>query len=212
MNRSILIIFCLILLNSCTKDVRNQVEVYSNDFEQSDLENILNGVLTTYNNTRVIGRYNNGGFSLSLKDLPKHDLVEVTFDLYIHDSWDGNQNKDNIDGPDIWRLIIDEKEYINTTFSNNPCITGQACIPQSYPNDYPNYNNVSRQGAYRINLPGVCHNVGGTTLYKIKKNFSHSKSSLLMQCLDKLVQTNSDDPLCDESWSVDNIKVKVISL
>jgi len=214
MNKNILIVLFLVLFYSCTKDVNSQTSVYSNDFEQGDLKGISNGILTAYNNSRVIGQYNNGGFNLSLTDLPKHDLVEVTFDLYVHDSWDGNQNNDsdNIDGPDIWKLVIDGKEYINTTFSNNTCGAGMHCSPQSYPNDYPNFNNNPKTGASRINLPSVCHNVGGTTLYKIKKNFSHSKSSLLMQFMDKLVQTNSDDPLCDESWSVDNIKVKAISL
>ena len=212
MNKNILIVLCLVLFSSCTKDVTKESDVYSNDFEQGDLKDITSGIVTTYNNSKVLGQYNNGGFELSLTDLPEHDLVEVTFDLYIHDSWDGNQNNDNIDGPDIWKLILDGKEYINTTFSNNTCGAGMRCSPQSYPNDYPNFNNNPKTGAYKINLPSVCHTVGKTTLYKIKKRISHSKSSILVKCMDKLVQTNANDALCDESWSIDNINIKVISL
>jgi hypothetical protein len=61
-------------------------------------------------------------------------------------------------------------------------------------------------------LPGACHPEGTTTWYKITKTISHKKSKLLLQCVDQLVQKNTDDPNCDESWSVDNIKVNAIKL
>ncbi|HVW97763.1 MAG TPA: hypothetical protein VHA56_17445 [Mucilaginibacter sp.] len=208
-----LVVIPLLWMLSCTKKVENQAVIYNNDFENGDLSNITNGVISTFNKTAVLGQYNDDGFILKLNGLPKHDLITITFDLYIHDSWDGN--KTTPDGPDIWKMIVDGSTYINTTFSNADCKPGDFCSPQSYPADYPNNYNNPRTGAYRTDLPGICSwktSPIGTSMYKISKTFKHSANTLILQCLDKLVQTNAPDPKCDESWSVDNIKIKATTL
>lgn len=210
-----LILILALAISSCSKTVRNETEIYFNDFETGDLSGISNGYLYEYNGSTVLGRYNQSGFKLLLTDLPKHDLVEISFDLFIHDSWDGNKlGIDDVDGPDIWQLLIDGEMYINASFSNIACVNanGVFCPPQSYPADYPNNNNYPRKGAYRANLPGACHPNGTTTWYKITKIISHTKSKILLQAVDQLVQKNSDDPACDESWSIDNIKINTIKL
>jgi hypothetical protein len=212
MNRKLFLIIPLVLIGSCKNQVKSEIEVYNNDFETNNLSGISNGVISQFNNSAVLGQYNNGNFILTLNNLPKHDLITVSFDLYIHDSWDGN--KPAPDGPDLWRMTVDGNPYINTTFSNAACPDG-FCSPQSYPSDYPNNYNNPKTGAYRVDLPGACSlktTPDGTTMYKIEKTFRHSNSTLLLQCLDKLVQTNTPDPKCDESWSVDNINIKAITL
>lgn len=199
--------------SSCHKEVKNNTDVYQNNFETGDLKNITGGSIESYNGTHVLGRYNASFFSLQLTNLPKHDLITVSFDLYIHDSWDGNKlGIDSVDGPDVWKLLIDRNTYINTTFSNSLCAAGTLCPPQSYPNNFPNNNNSPKAGAYQINLPPVCNLTSTTTLYKIEKTISHTNSSLLLQCLDGLVQNNAPDKKCDESWSIDNLKIKTIGL
>jgi len=217
MNR--LISTCLllsVLFWSCAKSTDSDVEIYTNDFENGNLTGITNGTISIFNGSNVLGNYNASGFDLTLNDLPAHDLIDISFDLYIHDSWEGNQQfNDNENGPDIWQLKIDGKTFINTTFSNLDCTPGYFCSPQSYPADYPNNNGNPKNGASRTDLPGFCSQIdkpNGTTLYKIHKRIGHKESTLLIQCLDKLIQKNVSDPKCDESWSVDNIKVKVISL
>jgi hypothetical protein len=206
----VLLIFALI---SCKNQVKNEVVVYNNTFESNNLSGIKDGTITQFNNTSVLGQYNNGGFTLNVNDLPKHHLITITFDLYIHDSWDGN--KLSPDGPDIWKMLINGNTFIDASFSNLECSTGDFCPPQSYPLNYPNNYSNPKTGAYRTDLPGVCHlatSPNGTTLYKIEKTFKHSDHTLLLQCLDKLVQTNLPNPKCDESWSVDNIIIKAITL
>lgn len=212
MNYKVLFIPFFLLL-SCKNHVQSEAIVYSNDFQNSNLSGITGGVIEQYNSTAVLGRYNNSEFSLALSSLPQHDLITISFDLYIHDTWDGN--KQTPDGPDIWQMLVDNKTYVNTTFSNDGCQVGYFCPPQSYPLDYPNYYNNPKTGSFRNDLPGVCAlagNPNGTTQYKIKKTFTHSNSTLLLRCLDKLVQTNTPDIKCDESWSVDNIVIKAITL
>jgi hypothetical protein len=213
MNKKLLFIIPLFFISACSKNVSNEVVVYQNDFETNDLSNITKGMISSYNNSLVLGQYNNDGFSLKLNNLPKHDLISISFDLYIHDSWDGN--KQAPDGPDIWEMLINGSPFIDATFSNSACAAGNLCSPQSYPFDYPNNYNNPKTGAYRTDLPGVCGTKSdphGTTLYKIVKTFRNSDNALVLQCLDKLVQSNTDNPKCDESWSVDNIIVKAISL
>lgn len=213
MLKKILFVISLIFIFSCKKNVSNEVEVYNNDFESGDLSNINNGIISQFNATAVLGNYNNGTFALTVSNLPKHDLVKISFDLYIHDSWDGN-NLAPV-GPDIWKMLIDGNPYISATFSNAVCGVGVFCSPQSYPLDYPNNYNNPKAGAYRTDLPGFCHLISdphGSTLYKIEKIIRHSNKTLLLQCLDRLVQANTADPKCDESWSIDNIKIKAITL
>lgn len=209
----IIVALCVIFLVSCKEHVRNEVQVYANNFESGDLSSIRNGVVSQFNNSAVLGRYNNGNFALTINNLPEHDLITISFDLYIHDNWDGNKTAP--DGSDIWEMLVDGNPYINTTFSNDQCAVGNFCPPQAYPLDYPNNNHNPKTGAFRTDLPGACSNISnpdGTTEYKIEKTFSHTNKTLLLQCLDKLVQTNTTDPKCDESWSVDNIVVKAITL
>jgi hypothetical protein len=209
------ILFALLCFVSCAKSTESEVQVYSNDFEDKNLSGIDGGVITLYHGTNVLGTYNSGGFKLKINGLPTHNLVDISFDLYIHDSWDGNQQAGNyLIGPDIWQLSVDNKSYINTTFSNGDCLPGNFCPPQSYPANYPNNNNNPKTAALNTLLPGACSlstSTTGSTLYKIHKRISHTDTGILIECIDKLVQKNVDNPKCDESWSVDNMHIKVLT-
>ena len=82
--------------------IRNEL-VYENDFENFNLNEIDGGGITIFNNTNVLGDFNNDGFTLFLENIGEHDYVFVSFDLYIHGSWDGNSNGfDQNDKPDKW--------------------------------------------------------------------------------------------------------------
>lgn len=218
MNRLLVIICVLSILHlgSCAKRSSDEVDVYQNNFELGDLSGIGNGQISTFNGSHVLGNYNNEEFILSIDNLPRHDMIDITFDLYIHDSWEGVQSgSDQTNGPDLWQMLVDGKSYINTTFANFDCIPGNFCPPQSYPADYPTQSYNPKSGASRTDLPGFCsqaNKTGGTSLYKIHKRISHSADKISIRCLDLLKQRNVADPKCDESWSVDNINVKAINL
>jgi hypothetical protein len=138
--------------------------------------------------------------------------------LYIHDSWDGNL--DSIGGPDIWTIQIDDltkdpEETNNafvTSFTNNSCEIN-SCIYQSYPDNYPSVRSP-RSGFINTELPGLCQYQDlpyGSNLYKIEKVFDHKGKSLVVRISDRLTQTNSNNPICDESWSIDNINIWIIN-
>lgn len=197
----------------CKTKVSSEKEVYTNTFETNNLGSINNAVTTKFNNSTVLGNYNNSGFQLNLSDLPEHELITITFDLYIHDSWDGNAPFP--EGPDMWQMVVDGDTFINTTFSNEECPAGIFCTPQSFPKDYPNNNNNPKAGAYRTDLPGIClwkNKPNGTTWYKISQTVKHSRSILSLACTDKSAHSSATAGRCDESWSIDNISVKTIAL
>ena len=72
---NLLFIFIIALvINSCSypEMVRNEL-VYENDFESSNLNSIDGGDIMSFNNTNVIGDFNNDGFTLFLEDVGDHE-------------------------------------------------------------------------------------------------------------------------------------------
>ncbi len=224
--KKILILFFII--NSCTypEMIRNEL-VYENDFENLDSNSIDGGDIMTFNNTSVLGDFNNDGFTLFLEDVGDHDYVFISFDLYIHGSWDGNFNgfSEN-DKPDKWVMEFKpdmqlhkdpSSDNFTTTFSNSPCFSNY-CLRQSYPEVYP-FENNPKTGSFKTDMPKICTNsVFGdkTTLYQIEKGFKSSGNSVIVRFYDELYQPNAIDKdgipqqKCDESWSMDNIRVRVV--
>ena len=218
----------ILLIYSCAypEIIRDEL-VYNNDFEDNKLSSIMGGTISEFNDNKVIGNFNNDGFTIHIEDVGKHDFVFVSFDLYIHGSWDGNFNgfAEN-DKPDKWIMEFkpdmnaykdSENDRFITTFSNSPCWPNY-CLRQSYPQPYP-FENNPKKGYDKTNLPEVCNSNffgGKTTLYKIEKGFRSSGSSIIVRFYDELYQPNAIDKdgvpqqKCDESWSMDNIKVRVV--
>jgi len=225
--RKFLIIF-FIIINSCSypEMIRNEL-VYENDFENSNLNSIDGGDIISFNNSNVIGDFNNDGFTLFLEDVGDHDYVFISFDLYIHGSWDGNFNgfTEN-DRPDKWvmefkpdmQLYKDpSSDNFTTTFSNSPCWPNY-CLRQSYPEIYP-FENNPKTVSFKTNMSKICTNSffgGETTLYQIEKGFKSSGNSIIVRFYDELYQPNAIDingvtqQKCDESWSMDNIRVRLV--
>ena len=80
-------------------------------------------VATSPNGRHFLGEFGNQKVSLTLKGLPAHNIVTVQFDLYIIETWDGNNSSF---GPDVWRLDVDGgPTLLHTTFS------------KSAPDDFP---------------------------------------------------------------------------
>ena len=126
------LLFFLLIINSCSypEIVRDEL-VYENNFEDNNLENIDGGGFSLFNDTTVLGNFNNDGFTLHLTDVGKHEYLFVSFDLYIHGSWDGNFNgfseNDKADkwiieySPDMDLYKNPDIDKFITTFSNSPC-------------------------------------------------------------------------------------------
>jgi len=217
------------LIDSCSyPEISKDKLIYDNDFESGNLTEIDGKSTFTFNNTTVLGDFNNDGFTLHLEDTGDHDYVFISFDLYIHGTWDGNSNRfTENDKPDKWIMELDpdvdlikdiSRDRFVTTFSNSPCFSSY-CLKQSYPESYP-FENNPKTGNSKFDLPKICKDSyfgGKSTLYKIEKGFKHSGNAIVIRFYDELYQPNAIDKdgvvqtKCDESWSLDNLKVRVIS-
>jgi len=204
-------LFSIALLMSCAKSGYNEVMVYNNNFKTGSTDKLTGAILYKNNGEYLIGRYNKGGFTLDLDNLPTHQAIEIIVEPRFHDSWDGNNNYGNIDGPDVWNINMDGTDILKATFSNTPC-NAIYCLYQSYPADFGIINNPPKTGSY-MDVPGICHmaDVFKTSVYKIDKTIKHSSSKVNIKFQDFLVQKNVVDQLCDESWSMGSIIIKIIN-
>lgn len=207
------ILIAMFLSLSCTKSLQKDTVVYENNFDSDMTDGIYNALISEYHGSKVLGRYSTGGFDLYVEELPEHDLIEVSFDLYIHDNWRGNSLTGINDSCDIWIMNFDGRNEKYTTFSNNQC-KDDSCRFQAYPGTFPFPSNPSGANAARTDLPGVCSLKGvsgGTSKYRIKRTTYHQSKTFHLGCYAQLYAHRiSADPLCAASWSIDNLTIKAI--
>lgn len=211
----ILVSFLIIVSIASCKGLQKETIVYKNDFEGSNLSGIIDGKIEDYNGSKVIGRYSQNGFLLKLDSLPKHNMVQISFDLYIHDTWDGNAVKP--EGPDIWIMNIDGWSAIYSTIANGLCTNCSQAFPVLQPSQvnggFVFFNNKPNSNAIKTDLPGACKlkdTKGGTSMYRILYTFEHTQSTLDIGCYAQLEDPDAANKNCNESWSVDNMMVKTI--
>jgi len=207
-----LICIAIFFTTSCQEELLEEIIIYSNDFSSMDSRNIQSEVgFGEYNDELVLGFFHNESFTLKLNDLPDHNSVRINIDLYIHDSWDGNSQ--GVNGPDVWKMLVDNELVVNTTFSNSPC-ESTFCLYQSFPeNIFRKF--TPKTGSIIKDLPGRCQYfgvTGWTSKYRISHLVSHQNSSLAIKCLDELRQLNVLNPGCDESWSVSKIEISLLNV
>jgi hypothetical protein len=145
-----------------------------------------------YNHTRV-----EQTVSLTLKDLPEHRKLKVSFDLYILKSWDGASPRY---GPDRWSLsVLGGPRLFASTFSNNPKVEKEG----SY-QDFPRPGSQPRSGAVACNTLG--YTFFGDSNYHFDFAFSHSNSALTLQFSSSLFEGKGT---ADESWGLDNVQIRI---
>lgn len=211
----ILVGFLIIVTIASCKGLQKETIIYKNDFEGSNLSGIIDGKIEDYNGSKVIGRYSQNGFLLRLDSLPNHNMVQISFDLYIHDTWDGNAIKP--EGPDIWIMNIDGWSAVYSTFANGLCTNCSQAFPVVQPSHFNGgfvfFDNKPNSNAIKTDLPGACKlkdSKEGTSMYKILRTFEHTESTLDIGCYAQLEDPDTANKNCNESWSVDNMMVKVI--
>lgn len=171
--------------------------VYRNDFQGvvgPEFSNFATDT-TPAGNRRFLGQFNNNTVTLQLTNLPKHNEVTVTFDLYVINSWDGNSVEPNA-GPDTWTLDASpETALFKTTFSNTE-------TPQAYPEPFPGGSNPARSGSVESNSLGYPE---GDTVYHLTYTFRHTRQGLMLNFTGAGLQPGV------EAWGLDNVSVSVDS-
>ena len=198
--------FLIFLFTSCNKNLPKNIEIYHNGFETGNGDiwvfkgDSLDKSEKTfiYNSTKVLGPLNHNTVYLDLKNLPPHKLLKITFDIYIHNSWKGNDGL----ASDFWGMFIDGQKMYYTTFSNLPN------TKQAYP-EQEGYYFPPGSNAFNKNLPALCNMTNTnirTSVYQFIWVKPHSNLNLKV-ALSDLVRES--DP-CLKSWSLDNLVITCI--
>jgi hypothetical protein len=202
MKRLITIYLTVVLIGiALTAGTTNAGIIYFNDFESvvgSEWSNTSTDI-TPVGSRRFLGQFaNDDSVSLSLVNLPVHQSVTISFDLFVIQSWDGTSSDW---GPDIWQLSLgDGTVLLSTTFSN----TGEDDHLQSYPGSYSSLEEYpAYTGAAQINTLG--YEFYGDSVYSLNFTFDHADSSLVLKFSGFGLQD-----VGDESWGIDNITVSAI--
>lgn len=205
--------FVGVMFWGCFKDLPDKSIIYENNFEgdagsgfaiygTGGLTDSLK--ITTFNNSKVFGRFNSNYLLLKLDTIPEHNALKIEFDLYIHDQWTGNYIPPGALYPDLWQMVINNFQVYLTSFSNGT-------FDQSFPNNFSGngINNKARSNSWGV-MNGVCSDAGnkeGTSHYKIEYTTAH-RGPLQLEINDIPNPINS---LCLKSWSMDNLRITAIT-
>ncbi len=210
--------WCLLLItcslfSACFKNLPDKQIIYFNDFETSQKNNIAiygtSGLIdslkiSSFNQSKVLGRFNSNYILLQLDTVAEHNAVKIEFDLYIHDQWDGNHLPPGAIYPDLWQMTLNNYQIYLTSFSNG---THNQSFPENYTAGTAGNKAFSNSWA---TLPGVCAGAGlinGTTHYKIEHTTAHQGA--LQLALNDI--PNPINSLCLKSWSMDNLRITAIT-
>lgn len=157
---------------------------------------------TTPSGRIFLGQFGAGTVTLSMANLPAHSQVNVAFDLYIIQSWDGSEA---YAGPDVWELAVTGgPTLLRTTFSNWDDIGG-ITYNQAYPGSYPADDYPPRAGAVEVNTLGyLWAGMAMDSVYSLSFTLPHTASSLQLS-----FSAIGHQAIGDESWGIDNIRICV---
>lgn len=146
---------------------------------------------------RFLGRFENNTATLTLSGLPVHEQIVLEFDLFIINTWDGNQSGV---GPDQWEVNegISDTTLLHTTFSSY--------ATQAFPDAFPGGNNPPRSGAVENDTLGYGTGAGGDAVYRLAFTFDHASPTLVLNFLGINLQ-----PSPDETWGLDNVRISLVS-
>lgn len=182
-----------------------QAAVYTNNFEGTvGAEWSLRTVSATPAGARrFLGQFGDQTVRLSLTNLPPHSVVRVSFDLFVINSWDGNNTTY---GPDRWTWrVVNGPVLVDTTFSN------VLPIDQAFPGDVG-------QGSFPAGfLASATNTLGyagasdrfGDTVYAFSRSFTHGETNLTLQFTYN-PRAGTYGGLGDEGWGLDNVRVEVL--
>ena len=178
---------------------------YFNDFENG-IGNEWNITSTSsFNGSNLLGRFLSQTLTFYSNNLPPHDSLEVSFDLFTLGSWDGNDS--GINGPDNWGATLNGVIiYPTTTFSTH-YVTSHPAYFQSFPGPFPSSNPAGAGSAERINTPINCNIC--PTRYRLIKKIPHITSNINFSQAASLVGLNNITT--DESWGIDNFSIRLYS-
>ena len=177
--------------------VASRTGVFSDDFEQSSANGWTGGFrITAPNGQTLLAPVSDNGLRLDLTNLPDHQRVTVSFDLYVAGSWLGN-NPGGL--PYKWRFgLAGAYPRLRTTFPNIPG------MQQAYPRSLGQGSFPAMTGADGVNLLGIVQEDGSPVpdaLYRMSFTFQHTAPDL------SLVFESLNLPE-GAAWALDSVRIE----
>ncbi|MEX2187071.1 MAG: SdrD B-like domain-containing protein [Pirellulales bacterium] len=158
---------------------------------------------TPQNQRGFLGPFAAETVTLDLDDMPAHSTLDISFDLFVIGSWNGNAGGPN--GPDRFQVRADGGTLLDTTFSNT-------ATNQAYPGAFGIGNNPAKTGAAESNSLGYGQNGvpasqppanPADSVYHFSFSIPHVGSTLSLD-FDALLATVANE---FEQWGIDNVVV-----
>ncbi len=181
--------------------------VYFNDFEAESAGNEWTSYAlqsTPVESRTFLGKFGNENVGLHLENLPEHEALRLSFDLYIIGSWDGNTQP----GPDEWGVrLANGLPLLHTTFCVSSPNSGRT---QNFPEWVGGGSHEQRTGADESNSLGYWWSndvrpvpVQTDAVWHLSIVFPHLGSDVDLNFFGRGLQ-----PLEDEAWGLDNVRVE----
>jgi Ca2+-binding RTX toxin-like protein len=178
----------------------NWSKIYFNDFEKGIANEWSNQAfaMTPIGARRFLGKFSNSSVSLSLENnIFANSRISLDFDLYIIDSWDGNNASY---GPDKFIVSLSNcQKLLDTTFSNQEL--------SDYPQVFPSISGIGTypagSGANEIDTLGYTYT--GNSVYRISLEFYITSPLISLDFAGFGLQG-----IGDESWGLDNVSISVL--
>lgn len=204
-----------------------QTQVYTNDFTTDVAGTTMGGVAATWTvdprrsefrtlslngATHFLGEFENETASLGLSNLPAHQRVRLTFNLYILKSWGGNNDGA---GPDYWSLRVkDGCKLLDETFSNgsnggDPLDYLQSFGGQGKPTKGfdPRQGYSPVEGSTHTDTLGYSHPASpyGDSTYRLAFEIPHTANTIGFEFAGRNLQGAGD-----ETWGLDDVTVELL--
>jgi hypothetical protein len=201
----------LLLVSSCDKNITQRKRVFFENAEDGIASNMLathrdgydiGRIVRPFGGSNVIGNFNNTVVTVLIDSVPAHNMIYASFDLFTHDNWEGLKIG-QYGLPDVWNIRVNGAYQLSTCFSNSPI------YEQAYPEWIGTASLPARSNAVSRGFYGICALdtlADGTTHYRIVFSRPHTDKSVIIQFNDAL-----QGPICDRSWSIDNISIEIMT-
>jgi len=169
--------------------------VYANGFDDGAGPAWTNRLVdTSPSGRKFLGRFTKETIGLTLRDLPAHGAIRVSFDLFVIGPWDGRYAGSGLDVFDL--RVRGGLVLAHTTFSNDT-------IQQNHPDASPGRLFAARTGAVENNTLG--YPAPGDSVYRMDITFPHDEAGIHL-----MFSALNLDFRESENWGVDNVTVTAL--
>lgn len=216
--KNIKFLLFILTMTGCLRGQPDEQIIFELDFEDDQISQgkgfmqfnaPANQSYFNFNGSRVLGRFGLGGIDILFEDLGVHDFVEVNYDLYIHDNWEGNGLRGN--GEDVIILNIGPSTVFFSSIINTKCLDQNCTAIQSFPSIIRGGSHPENANVANPTLPGVClwkGEIGGSKSIRIEERRFHNDTNLRVNIAADIKDAGTD--FCNKSWSIDNLEIKTI--